>query len=701
MTITLKIGGATTGRRFTDPIRYFKANDPYYWEVDNIPLKQLQENIRYVNDRLNTAIVSGNLDTSRSDIAELKPFVNNADDKIRVKPGRYTARINNAHDIDRLDSFIRQASSDVAGNYTNYAWQDSTNLDALIARVQSAVGIDALNLNGLSERVFAQLARSPDEVVDSGDEESGYPRTTLPLPSTEAITQTGNHYYADAFPISEYLGWFKHVLGFVPGVQGSALFKTTTQANLDPNKLLNLPILENALIKYWRGTARTAVVDVPEELNIAIPAFDEDDFPVAGATSRIDLVFIYSKPVDTSAVTIGKYEVGGTGRTRAKITEPILGVLKGAGLGVDTSRFGNSEVLDDAEGTSQMLASVADQNNTDNGFKIGPNQTVAIHGSFPSPEDLMNIAPLLSEQLEEDSWFLTGQTIFPVAYVKVNKQPGVNVQGNQVITDDDVVDIRPLFRTAELTYNERAGIAAAVPPLSLANRAVGRYELEYEINNLHEDHDARLTRLETESISFNTEHRYFLTGNYGRGGKQIFSTRPTTGSTGTLSCKTNLDTMIGPKSNPTTYDLAAHIHPGVTTIDRVKSVFLNIEARHVVGARDPREVPPTIWINAISPESSTGNQAMANGVTSRWSDRPIIQHGHGVRGTNVYFINSGFHSFELPVEWDGDDKLDIYVWYGGEHENTVLQNPHPDFGIYYTVTMHGYCYTKSNTINIV
>ena len=54
MTITLKIGGATTGRKFTDPIRYFKANDPYYWEVDNIPIKQLQENIRYVNDRLNT-----------------------------------------------------------------------------------------------------------------------------------------------------------------------------------------------------------------------------------------------------------------------------------------------------------------------------------------------------------------------------------------------------------------------------------------------------------------------------------------------------------------------------------------------------------------------------------------------------------------------------------------------------------------------
>ena len=33
---------------FTQPIRYYKANDPYYYEVDNIPLRQLEENILYV-----------------------------------------------------------------------------------------------------------------------------------------------------------------------------------------------------------------------------------------------------------------------------------------------------------------------------------------------------------------------------------------------------------------------------------------------------------------------------------------------------------------------------------------------------------------------------------------------------------------------------------------------------------------------------
>jgi len=38
--------------RFTDPIRFFKANDPYYFEVDNIPLKQLQENCLWLKDQV-------------------------------------------------------------------------------------------------------------------------------------------------------------------------------------------------------------------------------------------------------------------------------------------------------------------------------------------------------------------------------------------------------------------------------------------------------------------------------------------------------------------------------------------------------------------------------------------------------------------------------------------------------------------------
>ena len=37
---------------FSQPIRYYKANDPYYYEVDNIPIKQLEENVLSVKSGL-------------------------------------------------------------------------------------------------------------------------------------------------------------------------------------------------------------------------------------------------------------------------------------------------------------------------------------------------------------------------------------------------------------------------------------------------------------------------------------------------------------------------------------------------------------------------------------------------------------------------------------------------------------------------
>ena len=65
------------------------------------------------------------------------------------------------------------------------------------------------------------------------------------------------------------------------------------------------------------------------------------------------------------------------------------------------------------------------------------------------------MAPLISEKLENNAYELIGQSILPVAYVFV--------QGSsQVVLSTDVVDIRPLFRTAELSYNER-GHRRSVP----------------------------------------------------------------------------------------------------------------------------------------------------------------------------------------------------------------------------------------------
>ena len=37
--------------KFTQPVRYFKNNDPYHWEIDNIPIKQLEENVLWLKDQ--------------------------------------------------------------------------------------------------------------------------------------------------------------------------------------------------------------------------------------------------------------------------------------------------------------------------------------------------------------------------------------------------------------------------------------------------------------------------------------------------------------------------------------------------------------------------------------------------------------------------------------------------------------------------
>ena len=84
-----------SGHKFTDPIRYYKANDPYYWEIDNIPLQQLHENCLWLKDQ-----IQGRNDVSgirRSQIVELKPHAPGNSRKIFVEPGNFTGRVNDAY----------------------------------------------------------------------------------------------------------------------------------------------------------------------------------------------------------------------------------------------------------------------------------------------------------------------------------------------------------------------------------------------------------------------------------------------------------------------------------------------------------------------------------------------------------------------------------------------------------------------------
>ena len=107
--------------KFTDPIRFFKANDPYYFEVENIPLKQLQENCLWLKDQVKKTVAQAAepLSVVRADLEELRPYATGADRVVRVKPGRYTARINDASSKQPL-SYLKKVFGESVAEVDSY-----------------------------------------------------------------------------------------------------------------------------------------------------------------------------------------------------------------------------------------------------------------------------------------------------------------------------------------------------------------------------------------------------------------------------------------------------------------------------------------------------------------------------------------------------------------------------------------------------
>ena len=476
--------------RFSDPIRFFKANDPYYFEVDNIPLKQLQENCLWLKDQLRQIPIALT-QVKRASFDELKPYATGADRIVRVKPGRYTARVNDAS-IKQPLAFLTRLTGEDTGQTDSYnvtipqtnAAQNQALLDAL-EKFKSSLAEDSLGLNGLETRVFTWPVYSPHTPIGvsgvSLDPDVNYIKYTKSAGSVGSEVENLNAV------ISEALVW---VLGADEPPNSYLVEALINNSPEQSGGMSLLPRLESEFIKYWRGVARTAVVDIDEELTIEVPVFDSTDFswkddagndtPVTGVTSRIDLVFIYTKPIDASSTTIIKPS------GKEVITKPQLGIVRGAGI---KTNFDNDNPSQAKNGIKEfvtdehkILASPGDSNNTSLGFTAtsGSDLFFDIRGSFPSPDDILNLAPLISEQLEDNAIELVGQSILPVAYIWVKEEGTPLTNGSVPVLSTDVIDIRPFFRTTELAYNERAGIAAAVPQLSLANPAVGKVQMDYE-----------------------------------------------------------------------------------------------------------------------------------------------------------------------------------------------------------------------------
>tara|TARA_R110000868_G_scaffold10352_1_gene50965 strand:- start:717 stop:3161 length:2445 start_codon:yes stop_codon:yes gene_type:complete len=475
-----------SGNRYTDPVRYFKANDPYYYEVDNIPIKQLEENSNFLKDQVD-GLIEGRSDLGRDRLTELQPYVDATNSKVKVKPGRFSARINDAVTLPKLQ-FISQVLGIGDGSPNTYRCETNTgpNVGPILAKWHLKQAENATSMNGLFERTFV------------------YPMTTSDI-SDDGATTTPGFGGVDIHPGFQGRVWPSRTSRdyYYYSIFGRTVDSNGIPQPFDPSEgFRKNGRVESAFIKRWRGVARTAIVDVPSELEIEIPAFDSTEFfyiDSAGvsqpldSTQRIDLVFIYSKPIDQPSTKVPSY-AGGSART---LTAPALGIVKGAGVGLDRrtstsfSNIQNVVDLQSLEGVTLMLPNPSDELQDDTGFQTSAG--VAIRGSFPSPDDLMNLAPLLAENLAggdssgvQDSVVLLGQSILPVAYVVVKNTASLNANGAAILTVDDLIDIRPFFRTTELAYNERSGIAAATPQVSLANPVVTEAyaeELKYNLKN--------------------------------------------------------------------------------------------------------------------------------------------------------------------------------------------------------------------------
>lgn len=465
--------------RFTNPVRKFKKNDPYYWEVDNIPIAQLEENILWLKDQLKKSEVDApDISVNRADFNELKPYATGGDRRVRVKPGRYTARINDASTLTKLQS-IKKVYGAGLGEV------DGWNASSIVSNSELETAIEyftqapnttaAMGMNGLVERSFVWAVRDED------------------TPSAATGSQTSPQQYngivgpggAGPFLQSQALAWAKSTNDSIPS------YLLRVYEPLSPTTGFNKhPLVENHFIKMWRGVTRTSIVNVADELNIEVPAFDQEDFhyfdsdgikkTVPNVQSRVDLVFIYSKPIDAESTKILE---GGVVNT---ISKPKLGIVRGAGIGPSLKGINlNSEFVPtiayDSNGNPKLLANPSDSVGINMGFESTEANDIAadVKGSFPSPDDLLNLAPLLAEELEATDIELVGQSILPVAYVFVNS-------ADTVVDVEDVIDIRPFFRTTELSYNERAGLAAAVPQVSIANPVATKGLVDKEVKKLYD-----------------------------------------------------------------------------------------------------------------------------------------------------------------------------------------------------------------------
>jgi len=220
------------------------------------------------------------------------------------------------------------------------------------------------------------------------------------------------------------------------------------------------------------SVGRTAVFNFPGG-NISIDGFNTADFQsveVGDVTfapqGRIDLVGIttVNGAQDDPFIPGNADELNvAIGNGQAK-----LAVVKGAGL------IGTNEAREIGVTIGERFQTIGQPQDEMNLTAKAPDGTLTNDprvGTYPLPDDVVNICfsrDDIRDSLTEWAQSQRNASFFlPIAYVFVNDTFTVN----NPIPQNWLYDIRPFFRTAELTLNERQSLAASVNP-SVANPVV-------------------------------------------------------------------------------------------------------------------------------------------------------------------------------------------------------------------------------------
>ena len=390
--------------RINPNIRFYLPGDPYYYEVDNLPLKDLDANDKSLQeqiDNVNKRLDLGLDDVGRNGFVELMPYFDDrVDGAVRVRPGNFIARINTKADLE----------------------------------------------NGLMERKFGSDADSNTVSLTDPVGGDGLPR----------INEAGR---------------------------------------------------QNAEIFQAKAAARTAVVKYEDLDSLGIPTFDNDDFTDSDAPEfRIDLLYIQASPSmdETNNIRPRFGNLEDTAR---------LGYLKGGYFRMDEYGGRNIGEILTADGLDGKVAGLSQVDVAGRSAGTVPAPDDVVNGSYKSPDTATGfashtpgISPISLDLWAERQMDNLGVFCLPVAYVRVPR----GYSAGDVLPADNIIDIRPFFRSTELTLSERQAIATSYSP-SLNNRFMTIKDPDYvhlkEVTvkgqglTPQQDHEGRISRLEEQMRS--------------------------------------------------------------------------------------------------------------------------------------------------------------------------------------------------------